>query len=87
MENLIFDGTSRLKLEMTLYSDNAYDVTNFFVVLKSSWLPSLIVVRPQMAELNWGVAFLPPVHYRGIPDPVQNRVNDYFRFRLPKWQS
>ena len=29
MENLIFDGTSRLKLEMTSYSDNAYDVTYF----------------------------------------------------------
>ena len=27
-ENLIFDGTSGLKLEMTLYSDNVYDVTN-----------------------------------------------------------
>ena len=25
------------KLEMTSYSDNAYDVTNFLVVLKSSW--------------------------------------------------
>ena len=33
-ENLIFDGTSGLrsvlKLQMTSYSDNAYDVTNFF---------------------------------------------------------
>ena len=28
-ENLIFDGTSGLKLEMTSYSDNAYNVTNF----------------------------------------------------------
>ena len=41
MENLIFDGksglNSGLKLEMTLYLDNANDVTNFFVVLKSSW--------------------------------------------------
>ena len=29
-----------------------------------------------MAELNWGGGggFLPPVHYGGIPDPVQNRV-------------
>ena len=25
------------KLEMTSFSDNAYDVTKFFVVLKSSW--------------------------------------------------
>ena len=40
-KNFIFDGTSDLnsvlKLEMTSYSDNADDITNFFVVLKSSW--------------------------------------------------
>ena len=34
-KNLIFDGTSGLKsdlkLQMTSYSDNAYDVTNFGV--------------------------------------------------------
>ena len=40
-ENLIFDGTSgkikEAKLEMTSCSDNAYDVTNFWVVLKISW--------------------------------------------------
>ena len=40
-KNLIFDGTSgkirKPKLEMTSYSENAYNVTNFFVVLKSSW--------------------------------------------------
>ena len=36
-KNLIFDGTSRMKLEMTSYSDNAYDVNNFFVALKISW--------------------------------------------------
>ena len=39
-KNLIFDGTkglnSVLELEMTSYSDNAYDITNF-VVLKRSW--------------------------------------------------
>ena len=35
-ENHIFDRTSGLKLEMTSYSDNTYDVTNF-VTLKSSW--------------------------------------------------
>ena len=50
---------------MTSYSDNAYD---FAYTL---FLPSFIVVRPQLAELNRG-AFL--LHYRGIPDPVQNRV-------------
>ena len=40
-ENIIFDGTSgRIrdrKLEMTSHLDNAYDVTNFLAVLKSSW--------------------------------------------------
>ena len=29
--------TSSLILEMTSYSDNGYDDTNYFVVLKSSW--------------------------------------------------
>ena len=37
MENLIFDGTSGLKLQMMSYSDSAYGVINFFVVLESSW--------------------------------------------------
>ena len=36
-KNLMFDGTSGLKSEMMSYSDNAYGITNFFVVLKSSW--------------------------------------------------
>ena len=47
-ENLIFDGTSGLKLEMTSYSDNAYDVTNIFIVLNSSWpilYPCFVVVE------------------------------------------
>ena len=29
-KNLIFDGTGRLNLEMTSYSDNGYDITNYF---------------------------------------------------------
>ena len=57
-KNLIFDGMSWLKLEMTSYSDNAYDVTIFFCFEKllayTLFLPSLIAVRRQMAELNWG---------------------------------
>ena len=40
-KTIIFDGTSGKirdrKLEMTSYLDSAYDVTNFLVVLKSSW--------------------------------------------------
>ena len=59
MENLIFDITSSLKLEMTSYSDNAYDVTNFWCFEKfmayTLFLRSFIVVRPQMATLNWGL--------------------------------
>ena len=78
-KNLIFDGTSGLKLEMTSYSDNAYDVANFFYFEKflahTLFLPSFNVVRPQMAELTRGGAFLlTPVHYKGIPDSVQNRI-------------
>ena len=75
--SVIFDGMSglnsvSLKLEMTSYSDNAYDITNFFVVSYTLLLPRFIVVRHQMVELNWGAS--PLVHYRGIPDPVQNKV-------------
>ena len=40
-KNIIFDETSGKirdrKLEITLYLDNADDVTNFLVGLKSSW--------------------------------------------------
>ena len=76
-KNLIFDGKSGLKLEMTSYSDNAYDVTHFFYCFEkflayTLFVPSFIVVRHQMAELNWGEGFLPPpppVHYRGILNP------------------
>ena len=31
-ENLVSDGTSRLKLEIMSYSNNAYDVTNFLLL-------------------------------------------------------
>ena len=53
-----------LKLEMTSYLDNAYDVTNFadcfekfltYTVL----IPSPIVLRHQMAELTWGDFYAP----------------------------
>ena len=38
MENLHFVVATKKKLEMTLHSDNDYDVTNaFFLLLKSSW--------------------------------------------------
>ena len=67
MKNLIFDGTSgkirEPKLEITSYSDNAYDVTDFFCCFEkflayTVFLSSLIVLRHQMAKLTWG-AFLP----------------------------
>ena len=74
-KNLIFDETSGLnsglKLEMTSSSNNAYDITEKFLAY-TLFLKRFIVVRHQMEELNWGGgAFCPPpVHYRGIPDPV-----------------
>ena len=40
-ENLIFFETSGLKLETTSYSDNAFDIINFFAVLKLSWTSSI----------------------------------------------
>ena len=56
---------------MKSYSDNAYDVTNFFGCFEkflayTIFLPSFIVVRHQMAELTWGGGF--------FALPVQNRV-------------
>ena len=43
------------------------------LLVYSLFLPSFIVVRHQMAELNWGLLSF---HCRGVPDPVQNRVRD-----------
>ena len=72
--SVIFKGMSGLnsvlKLEMTSYSDNAYDITNSFVVSYTLLLPSFIV-RHQMVELNWG---LPPCTLQGYPGPFQNKV-------------
>ena len=60
-KNFIFDGKSgnirEPKLEMTSYSYNGHDVTNFWGCLKkflvyTVFLPSFIVVRHQMAELT-----------------------------------
>ena len=67
-KNLVFDGTSGLnsvlKLEMTLYSDNAYDITNLFCCFENFltctlFLSSFIVVRHQKVELNWGGGVAP----------------------------
>ena len=72
---------------MTSYSDNAYDITDLFCCFEkflayTLFLPSFIVVRHQMVELNRG-AFLPPlVHYRGMPDPVQNRVKEALTLKI-----
>ena len=92
---LIFDGmsglNSALKLEMTSYSDNAYGVANFFCFfLKSSCLYSIPTkfhccqTPNARVKLRGGVAFLPPVHYRGILDHVQNRVNESSAESIPQ---
>ena len=82
MKNLIFDEMSgkirEPKLEMTSYSDNAYDVTNFFgcfekFLVYTVFLPSFIVLRYQNGKVNLG-GFFAPIQYRVRPDPVQNRV-------------
>ena len=85
---------SVLKLEMTSYSDSAYEITNLFCCFKkflvyTLFLPSFIVVRHQMVELNWGGGLLAPpvVHKRGIPDPVQNRVKVVLRHNPRKVTS
>ena len=79
-KKLIFDGTSgkirEPKLEMTSYSDNGFDVTDFFGCFEkflayAVFLPGFVVVRHQMAKLTWGVA---PRPIYLSPGPVQNRV-------------
>ena len=42
------------------------------------FLRSFIVVRHQMAKLNWGLFAPLPIHFRGIQDPVQNMVDSNF---------
>ena len=69
---------SVMKLQMTPYSDNAYDVTNSFCCFEkflayTLFLPGFIVVRHQMAELNWGGGGLPYPLLR-YPGSIQNRV-------------
>ena len=62
---------------MTSYSDNAYDVTNFLVVLKSSW-PILYSYQVSLlSNTKWQSkpGGNPPIQYRGSLDPIQNRVN------------
>ena len=70
----------RLKLETTSYSDNSCGATNYFCfflnfLAYSLFLVGFIVVRCQIADLEWREGFFAYVCYRGIPDPVQNRVN------------
>ena len=80
MENLIFHGMSGLKLEMTSYLDNAYDVTIFCCfetfLAYLLFLPSFNVVRHQndRVKLGGGGGGVAPIHYRGILDPIRNRV-------------
>ena len=72
-KNLIIDGTSGLKLELTSCSYNAYHVTNFCCFEKflayTLFLPSLNGVKPQMAELNW---WLPPLSIIGVSRTQSN---------------
>ena len=88
-KNLILDGTSGLnsglKLEMTSYSDNAYDVTNFVLLFwKVLGLYSILTKfhccqTPRGRVKRRGFLPPPPVHYRGIPDPIQNRVKCHWQ--------
>ena len=56
-QNIIFDGTSGKirdpKLEMTSYLDNAYDVTNCLVVLKSFWYILYSYQVSLLSETKW----------------------------------
>ena len=60
---------------MTSYSDNAYDITNLFCCFEkflayTHFLPSFIVLRQQMVELNWrgggGGGFWPHLSIIGV---------------------
>ena len=64
--------------------NNAYDVTNFLVVLKCFGLYCIPTKFHCCQTPNWGVnlgggrgGFLPSVQYRGLLDPVQNRVKSF----------
>ena len=76
MENLIFDGTRRLKLEMTSYSDNTYDVTNFLLFRNVLGLYSIPTKFHCCQMPNGRVklgGFFAPVHYRITPDPIPSK--------------
>ena len=91
MENLIFDGTSGLKLEMTSYPDNAYDVTNLFLVLKSSW-PILYSYKVSLlSDTKWqskagggGLTFCSSPSIIGVSrTPSKIGLNCQFSYQLP----
>ena len=67
------------KLEMTSYLDNAYDITIFWVVLKSSCLYCIPTKfhcsQTPNGRVNLGAFLPPPPSNIGCRDPVQNRVN------------
>ena len=79
-ENLISDGTSGLKLEMTSYSENAFDVINFLFceVLGPHFIPTKFhCCQTPNGRVKRERGLLcppppPPIHYRGIPDLVKN---------------
>ena len=62
-KNLIFDGTSGLKLERCHIKALLMTSPIFFCFEKflayALFLLSFIVVRPQMAKLNWGLFATP----------------------------
>ena len=74
--SVIFEGMSGLnsvlKLEMTSYSDNAYDITIFFCFLYS--IATKFHCQTPNGRVELGAPPPPLVHYRGILGPVQNKV-------------
>ena len=83
LRNLIFDGMSgkitELMQETTSYLDNGYNVTSCFGCFEKCLAYTYSFQVSLLSGTKWqsypgGKAFLSSIQYRGLPDPIQNRV-------------
>ena len=59
--------------------DNSYNVTNCFGCFEKFLAYTYSFQVSLLSDTKWqsyagGKAFLSPIQYRGLPDPIQNRV-------------
>ena len=65
--------------ETASYSDNGYNITNCFGCFEKFLAYTYSFQVSLLSDTKWqsypgGKAFLSPIQYRGLPDPIQNRV-------------